>query len=75
MGPYKNGGREWQPVNQPERVKTHDFLDKELGKAIPYGVYDVRRDQGFVSVGTDHDTAAFGLGSMDFEIGDSSKGS
>jgi len=61
VGPYKNGGREWQPVNQPERVKTHDVLDKELGKAIPYGVYDVRRNQGFVSVGTDHDTAAFAV--------------
>jgi hypothetical protein len=52
VGPYKNGGREWQPTGQPERVKTHDFLDQELGKAIPYGVYDVRRNQGFVSVGT-----------------------
>ena len=61
VGPYKNGGREWQPAGQPERVKTHDFIDKELGKAIPYGVYDVRRNQGFVSVGTDHDTAAFAV--------------
>ena len=61
VGPYKNGGREWQPVNQPERVETHDVLDKELGKAIPYGVYAVRRNQGFVSVGTDHDTAAFAV--------------
>jgi Rhodopirellula transposase DDE domain len=61
VGPYKNGGREWQPVGQPERVKTHDFIDKALGKAIPYGVYDVRRNQGFVSVGTDHDTAAFAV--------------
>jgi Rhodopirellula transposase DDE domain len=61
VGPYKNGGREWQPVGQPERVKTHDFIDQELGKAIPYGVYDLRRNQGFVSVGTDHDTAAFAV--------------
>jgi len=61
VGPYKNGGREWRPKKQPERVKTHDFIDKQLGKAIPYGVFDVKRNHGFVSVGTDHDTAEFAV--------------
>ena len=59
VGDFKNGGREWQPKGRPEQVRVHDFLDKELGKAIPYGVYDVTRNQGWVSVGTDHDTAEF----------------
>ena len=44
IGAFHNGGREWRPKGQPERVKVHDFVDKELGKAIPYGVYDVTRD-------------------------------
>ena len=57
IGAFHNGGREWRPKGQPERVKAHDFVDKELGKAIPYGVYDVTRDNGWVSVGEDHDTA------------------
>jgi transposase len=59
VGEFKNGGSEWQPKGRPEQVRVHDFLDKELGKAIPYGVYDVTRNQGWVSVGTDHDTAEF----------------
>ena len=59
VGAFKNGGREWQPKGEPEKVKVHDFLDVELGKAIPYGVYDVSEDQGWVSVGIDHDTARF----------------
>lgn len=59
VGDFKNGGREWQPVGQPEEVRVHDFMDKELGKAIPYGVYDLTRNQGWVSVGIDHDTARF----------------
>src|ERR1700693_5228050 len=59
VGDFKNGGREWQRKGRPEQVRVHDFLDKELGKAIPYGVYDVTRNQGWVSVGTDHDTAEF----------------
>ena len=59
VGPFKNGGREWQPKGEPERVKVHDFLDAELGKAIPYGVYDMSENQGWVSVGIDHDTARF----------------
>jgi transposase len=59
VGDFKNGGREWQPTGTPEKVRVHDFPDKELGKAIPYGVYDVAGNQGWVSVGTDHDTAEF----------------
>jgi hypothetical protein len=59
VGEFKNGGREWQPCGEPEEVLVHDFMDKELGKAIPYGVYDVTGNQGWVSVGTDHDTARF----------------
>jgi hypothetical protein len=59
VGPFKNGGREWRPKGVPEEVLVHDFMDKELGKAIPYGVYDVSENQGWVSVGIDHDTARF----------------
>jgi transposase len=59
VGEFRNGGREWQPSGQPEEVLVHDFMDKELGKAIPYGVYDVAGNQGWVSVGIDHDTARF----------------
>jgi hypothetical protein len=59
VGLFKNAGREWRPRGQPETVKVHDFLDPELGKAIPYGVYDVGANQGWVSVGIDHDTARF----------------
>jgi hypothetical protein len=61
VGEFKNGGREWQPSGQPEEVLAHDFMDKELGKAIPYGVYDVTGNQGWVSVGIDHDTAQFAV--------------
>jgi hypothetical protein len=59
VGDFKNGGREWRPAGSPEEVRVHDFKDKELGKAIPYGVYDLTSDQGWVSVGIDHDTARF----------------
>jgi hypothetical protein len=59
VGDFRNGGREWQPSGQPEEVRVHDFQDKELGKAIPYGVYDVTNNQGWVSVGITHDTAYF----------------
>ena len=59
VGVFKNDGREWQPKGEPEKVKVHDFLDAELGKAIPYGVYDISENQGWVSVGIDHDTARF----------------
>ena len=59
IGAFKNPGREWRPKGEPHDVKVHDFLDKALGKAIPYGVYDVNENQGWVSVGIDHDTAHF----------------
>jgi hypothetical protein len=59
VGDFRNGGREWRPTGQPEEVRVHDFQDKELGKAIPYGVYDVTNNQGWVSVGITHDTAYF----------------
>lgn len=59
VGPFRNGGREWHPQGEPEEVLVHDFMDKELGKAIPYGVYDITENQGWVSVGIDHDTARF----------------
>ena len=59
VGKFRNGGQEWQPEGEPEEVLVHDFMDKELGKAIPYGVYDVTENQGWVSVGIDHDTARF----------------
>ena len=59
VGEFKNGGREWRPQGEPDEVRVHDFLDKDLGKAIPYGVYDITNNQGWVSVGVDHDTAEF----------------
>jgi transposase len=59
IGDYKNAGREYQPKGEPQKVKAHDFPDPKLGKAIPYGVYDVGANQGWVSVGVDHDTAEF----------------
>ena len=61
VGPYKNNGREWHRKGEPERVETHDFPDFELGKVIPYGVFDMSRNEGWVSVGTDHDTAEFAV--------------
>ena len=64
VGNYKNGGREWRPAGQPEPVKVHDFIDPELGKANPYGVYDVSGDTGWVTVGTDHDTSAFAVNTI-----------
>ena len=64
VGDFKNGGREWRPQGEPEEVRVHDFLDKTLGKAIPYGVYDMARNQGWVSVGIDHDTAEFAADSI-----------
>ena len=59
IGDFKNSGQEWQPQGQAEEVRVHDFQDPTLGKAIPYGVYDVTNNQGWVSVGIDHDTAHF----------------
>jgi len=64
IGDFKNGGREWHPQGKPEPVRTHDFEDKELGKGIPYGVFDTSRNQGWVSVGVDHDTAEFAVSSI-----------
>jgi len=61
VGAFKNGGREWSPHGQPEEVRVHDFMDKDLGKAIPYGVYDLTANTGWVSVGMDHDTAEFAV--------------
>jgi len=61
VGDFKNVGREWQPSGEPVEVRVHDFVDPALGKAIPYGVYDVSRNAGWVSVGKDHDTAAFAV--------------
>ena len=64
VGPYKNGGKEWRPQGQPEAVKVHDFVDKELGRANPYGVYDLGSNSAWVSVGTDHDTASFAVATV-----------
>jgi hypothetical protein len=61
VGAYKNRGQEWSPAGEPEKVKVHDFIDPELGKANPYGVYDVASNTGWVCVGTDHDTASFAV--------------
>jgi hypothetical protein len=59
VGDFKNGGREWRPKGSPEEVRVHDFIIPELGRAVPYGVYDIADNVGWVSVGIDHDTAAF----------------
>ena len=64
VGEFKNPGQEWQPQGEPEKVKVHDFPDKKLGKAIPYGVYDLASNEGWVSVGIDHDTAEFAAASI-----------
>ena len=61
VGQFKNAGKEWRPAGDPEQVKVHDFVDPELGRASPYGVYDIAANQGWVSVGTDNDTAAFAV--------------
>src|SRR5262249_20032497 len=63
VGDFKNGGREWHPKGRPEQVRIHDFEDEELGKVVPYGVYDILRNEGWVSVGIDHDTATFAMAS------------
>ncbi|MFI8308982.1 ISAzo13 family transposase [Streptomyces sp. NPDC085927] len=64
VGAFKNRGREWEPKGRPVAVDTHDFPDRELGKAVPYGIYDIAADTGWVNVGTDHDTAAFAAESI-----------
>ena len=64
IGDFKNAGKEWQPAGQPEQVRVHDFIDTELGKVAPYGVYDLKANVGWVSVGIDHDTAEFAVQSI-----------
>jgi len=61
VGDFKNAGRELQPKGQPEKVRVHDFAIRELGKAAPYGVYDIGKNAAWVSVGVDHDTSAFAV--------------
>jgi hypothetical protein len=64
VGPFKNAGREWRPEGMPELVKVHDFEIEENGKAIPYGVYDLTRNAGWVTVGVDHETSSFAVQSI-----------
>lgn len=61
IGDFKNQGVEWRPKDQPEEVRVHDFIDPQLGKVVPYGVYDLAKNQGWVTVGTDHDTSEFAI--------------
>jgi len=64
VGDFKNGGRDYRPAGSPEQVRVHDFIDPKLGRAAPYGVYDIADDKGWVSVGIDHDTAAFAVNAI-----------
>ena len=64
VGDFANRGKEWQPVGEPVPVRVHDFIDKKLGKAVPYGIYDVARNEGWVNVGIDHDTSEFAVESL-----------
>jgi hypothetical protein len=64
IGEYKNGGSDYRATGCPDEVKVHDFVDKELGKVAPYGIYDIAANAGWVSVGIDHDTAAFAVNSI-----------
>lgn len=64
VGTFKNNGREWRPKGKPEEVKVHDFIDPKLGRAVPYGVYDINNNVGWVSVGTNHDTACFAVNAI-----------
>ena len=64
VGEYANGGVEWHPSGEPTRVKTHDFVDPELGRAVPYGIYDLANNEGWVSVGDTGDTAEFAVASI-----------
>jgi hypothetical protein len=64
IGRFKNAGREWQKKGEPEEVNVHDFADKELGKIVPYGVYDLTHNQGWVSIGINHDTAEFAVATI-----------
>jgi hypothetical protein len=64
VGDFKNAGREWRPKGEPEEVRVHDFIIPAQGKAIPYGIYDLARNEGWVSVGIDHDTASFAVNAI-----------
>ncbi|MBP1735641.1 MAG: Rhodopirellula transposase family protein [Deltaproteobacteria bacterium] len=64
VGQFKNGGREWQPKGEPEEVEIHDFATSESPKVIPYGIYDIGKNMGWVNVGCDHDTASFAVASI-----------
>lgn len=64
LGNLKNAGRDWNPKGKPTEVKVYDFIDKDLGKAVPYGVYDINNNEGWVSVGINHDTASFAVASI-----------
>lgn len=64
VGDFKNAGREWRPQGQPQDVRVHDFIDRQKGKVIPYGVYDILNNQGWVNVGIDHDAAQFAINSI-----------
>ena len=64
VGNFKNNGREWRPKGKPEQVNVHDFIDPKLSRAVPYGVYDIANNAGWVSVGTDHDTASFAVNAI-----------
>ena len=64
VGDFKNGGRELRPKASPEEVRVHDFIDPDLGRAVPYGIYDIAENKGWVSVGVDHDTAAFAVNTI-----------
>ncbi len=64
VGNFKNNGREWRPKATPELVNVHDFIDPKLSRAVPYGVYDITNNVGWVSVGTDHDTASFAVNAI-----------
>lgn len=65
VGDFKNGGREWQPKGEPEPVRVHDFIDPKFGKVVPYGIYDIAENSGWVNVGIDHDTPEFAVASIE----------
>ncbi len=64
VGQYRNNGHQWRPQGEPEHVNVYDFVTPGIGKAIPYGIYDIGQNLGWVNVGTDHDTASFAVQSI-----------
>jgi len=64
VGDFKNAGKEWHPKGEPGKALVHDFPNDAIGKAIPYGVYDMARNEAYVNVGRDHDTPAFAVSSI-----------